>query len=60
VSYQPNPFVNPHNRGVELSAGCKDLMDVLKKDGGGGPSAYSPRMERGRLREVPDSRCNAL
>src|SRR5690242_4966749 len=48
------PFVNPNQRGVELPAGCKDLMDVLKMDGGGGSTAYSLRMERGKLREVPE------
>ena len=31
--YQPNDFVNPNQRGVELPAGCKDLMDVLKIGG---------------------------
>src|SRR5215831_17378673 len=30
---QPNPFVNPNQRGVELPAGCKDLQDVLEKAG---------------------------
>jgi hypothetical protein len=35
MPYQPNPFVNPHNRGVELPAGCKDLIDVLKMEPGG-------------------------
>ena len=30
MDYQPNPFVNPNQRGIELPAGCKDLMDVLK------------------------------
>jgi hypothetical protein len=29
--YQPNPFVNPNKRGVELPVGCKDLKDVLAK-----------------------------
>jgi hypothetical protein len=33
MGYQPNPFVNPNQRGVELPAGCKDLMDVLKIGG---------------------------
>ena len=34
MPYQPNPFVNPNQRGVELPAGCKDLLDVLKTHGG--------------------------
>ncbi|MCD6050067.1 MAG: hypothetical protein K0Q55_1470 [Verrucomicrobia bacterium] len=25
-----NPFVNPHQRGIDLPLGCKDLIDVLK------------------------------
>ncbi len=25
-----NPFVNPHQRGIDLPPGCKDLIDVLK------------------------------
>lgn len=29
MSYQPNDFVNPHLRGVELPAGCKDLNELL-------------------------------
>jgi hypothetical protein len=33
MAYQPNPFVNPNQRGMELPAGCKDLMDVLKMGG---------------------------
>jgi hypothetical protein len=32
---QPNPFVNPNQRGFELSAGCKDLHDVLAMFGRG-------------------------
>lgn len=31
---QPNPFVNPNQRGIQLPLGCKDLMDVLKMTGG--------------------------
>jgi len=30
MSYQPNPFVNPNQRGVELPPGCKDLIDVRR------------------------------
>ena len=33
MTYQPNPFVNPNQRGVELPAGCKDLNDVLARVG---------------------------
>ena len=33
MAYQPNDFVIPNQRGVELPAGCKDLMDVLKMGG---------------------------
>jgi len=32
---ESNPFVNPNQRGVELPPGCKDLMDVLKKEESG-------------------------
>jgi hypothetical protein len=35
MAYQPNPFVNPNRRGVELPAGCKDLNDVLAQAGVG-------------------------
>ena|SRR5882724_1875589 len=35
MPYQPNPFVNANQRGVELPPGCKDLMDVLRKDAAG-------------------------
>ena len=34
MAYQPNPFVNPEQRGVGLPPGCKDLIDVLKKGSG--------------------------
>lgn len=33
MAYQPNDFVNPDQRGVELPAGCKDLNEMLQKMG---------------------------
>lgn len=33
MSYQPNDFVNPYQRSVQLPAECKDLNDVLQKMG---------------------------
>jgi hypothetical protein len=29
-----NPFVNPNKRSITLPDGCKDLIDVLKHEGG--------------------------
>jgi hypothetical protein len=31
VAYQPNPFVNPDKRDIDLPGGCKDLNEVLEK-----------------------------
>src|SRR5258708_5746417 len=48
MAYQPNPFVDPNQRGVELPAGCKDLHDMLARVGGvqlRGPS----RVQAGRI-----------
>jgi hypothetical protein len=47
-----NPFVNPNQRGMELPAGCKDLMDVLKKGGSERPGAGRPVILYGVLSEV--------
>lgn len=30
-----NPFVNPHQRGIDLPTGCKDLVDLLKPSSAG-------------------------
>jgi hypothetical protein len=46
-----NPFVNPNQRGVELPAGCKDLMDVLKKGGSVRHPAGRPVISYGVLSE---------
>ena len=35
MSYQPNPFVNPDQRGFELPFGCKNLNDLPPKVGQG-------------------------
>ena len=35
MAYQPNPFVNPEQRGVGLPPGYKDLIDVLKQEAKG-------------------------
>jgi hypothetical protein len=34
MPFQPNPFVNPNSRDVQLPGGCKDLHEVLLKAGG--------------------------
>jgi hypothetical protein len=39
-----NPFVNPHQRGIDLPPGCKDLIDVIK------PAV--PRMQTELLRST--------
>ena len=51
MGYQPNDFVNPNQRGVELPEGCKDLMDVLKMDGSVRP-AERPVISYGALSEI--------
>src|SRR6267142_1217588 len=52
MGHQPNPFMNPNQRGVELPEGCKDLMDVLKKDGSLRPGAESQMVWHGVVSEV--------
>jgi len=52
MGHQPNPFVNPNQRGVELPSGCKDLMDVLKMGGSERPRAESQMDWYGALSEV--------
>src|SRR5262245_58159474 len=52
MGYQPNDFVNPNQRGVELPAGCKDLMDVLKMGGSSPPVDVRQRFWSGLLSEV--------
>jgi len=47
-----NPFVNPNQRGVELPAGCKDLMDVLKKEGRVGRANGRQKLWYGDLSEI--------
>jgi len=32
MAHQPNPFVNPNSRDVQLPGGCKDLNDALEKE----------------------------
>lgn len=53
MGYQPNDFVNPNQRGVELPPGCKDLMDVLKKEGQVGRATGRPEISYGVLSEIP-------
>jgi len=47
-----NLFVNPNQRGVDLPPGCKDLMDVLKIDGGERPGAESQMVWYGVLSNI--------
>jgi len=55
MAYQPNPFVDPNKRGVELPAGCKDLNDVLAKAGmGEGQFAMPSRVQRSTVGRVRD------
>jgi hypothetical protein len=51
MAYQPNPFVNPQQRGFELPACCKDLNDVLARVGQG-PFTMPPRVEGGGVSEL--------
>jgi hypothetical protein len=55
MAYQPNDFVNPHHRGVELPAGCKDLNEFLMKNTGGRKAIARPvfPLRRGSLKDVP-------
>ena len=48
MAWQPNPFVDPNQRGFELPAGCKDLHDVLARVGAGQLIAPS-RVEAGGI-----------
>ena len=51
MAWQPNPFVDPNQRGFELPAGCKDLHDVLGRVGAGQLTAPS-RAEAGGIGTV--------
>jgi hypothetical protein len=55
MAYQPNDFLNPHHRSVELPAGCKDLNQFLLKNTGGGTQIARPvfPLRRGSLKDVP-------
>lgn len=55
MAYQPNDFVNPDHRGVELPPGCKDLNEFLVKNTGGRKQMARPvlPLRRGSLRDVP-------
>jgi hypothetical protein len=53
VAYEPNPFVNPNQRGVELPAGCKDLMDVLKLQPVAEGSMGTARIDIGKTKDIP-------
>ena len=54
MSYQPNDFVNPHHRGMELPAGCKDLYEVLQKLGAHKQTARPIfPLRHGSLKDVP-------
>ena len=54
MAYQPNDFVNPNQRGVELPAGCKDLYEMLQKMGTQKRMARPIfPLERGSVKDVP-------
>jgi hypothetical protein len=55
MAYQPNDFVNPHHRSVELPAGCKDLNQLLLQNTGGRKQIARPvfPLRRGSLKDVP-------
>jgi len=40
-----NSFVNPHQRGVELPSGCKELIDMLRKQGDAASTQEPARFE---------------
>lgn len=54
MAYQPNDFVNPYQRGVELPAGCTDLNDALLKMGAENrrPQRVFPT-KTGSLKDIP-------
>jgi len=54
MAYQPNDFVNPYQRGVELPAGCKDLNEALEKVSGQGrmPRRVFPT-KSGTVKDIP-------
>ncbi len=54
MAYQPNEFVDPDQRGVELPAGCKDLHEFLQKMAAQKLRAQSIfPLERGSLKDIP-------
>jgi len=54
VLYQPNDFVNPNQRGVDLPAGCKDLNELLQKMGAQKRIAQSIfPAKHGNLKDIP-------
>src|SRR5438128_11799207 len=57
MAYQPNPFVNPNQRGVDLPPGCKDLNDVLTRAGMEAQCVIPSRVETGGLSEVRSYVC---
>jgi hypothetical protein len=60
MAYQPNPFVNPNQRGVELPDGRKDLLEALQKKAGPGEAAEDRAISiTGIWRTCRDS-CRAL
>lgn len=52
MAYQPNPFVNPNHRGVELPEGCKDLFEALDKAGPRRREGHQRPAERGSLKDL--------
>jgi len=52
--YQPNEFVNPNQRGVELPAGCKDLHELLQKTTQKPTARPIFGVKRGSLKDVPN------
>jgi hypothetical protein len=55
MAYQPNDFVNPHRRSVELPLECKDLNEFFLKNTGGPKPIARPvfPLRRGSLKDVP-------
>ena len=54
MAYQPNDFVNPNQRGVQLPAGCKDLHELLKMMGAQKRRAQLILpLKRGSLKDLP-------
>ena len=53
MPYQPNDFVNPNQRGVELPPGCKDLNELLQQQKGAQKARPIFPLQRGSLKDIP-------